>query len=184
MERVPLPRRSYETLRRLAALPAALGFLRLAVPSEHPDFAPWSAGCAAPGLGFGQRSPDRESSMEASRTPKVPGRAPLCTCPVLRPRRASASCHCRTPRCCLPLMRQRRPRELSAFVVQSHGPCTPCVRFAASGHPDATQHSVPVGGQPLPDRIGYLSGSIARFQALHSAPPCPSLPGATEISAG
>src|SRR5436190_14644233 len=102
LERVPPPRRSYETLRHLAALPAALRFLRLAVPPEHPGFAPWSEGCVAPGLGLGQRFPVRFSSVETSRTPKVPGRAPLCTCPARRPRRASASCLLRTLRCCLP----------------------------------------------------------------------------------
>jgi hypothetical protein len=60
-------------MRLLAALSASFRFLHSAVPPERPGFAPWDEGRIIPGLGLGERSPDRDSSAETARSPKVPG---------------------------------------------------------------------------------------------------------------
>lgn len=113
--RVPLLHGSYGTLRRLAVLPAALRFLRLAVPPKRPGFAPWSEGRIAPGLGFGERSPDRISSVETSRPPKGSWENPYthmpCSQTPVGPRRLAI----RTSRYCLPLLQQRRPSRSVHF---------------------------------------------------------------------
>lgn len=42
---------------------------------------------------------------------------------------------------------------LQSLEADDHGLHTRCLRFEAAGYPDATQDSLPVGGQPLPGRI-------------------------------
>ena len=175
MERVPPLHRSYRTPRLLAALPASLRFLRSAVPPKRPGFAPWDEGRLILGLGFGQRSPDRDSSVETARSPKVPGE-PQGAHALIQGPGGSRRLAMRTPRCCLPRGRWCRLRGVPPFGAESHGLCTPCLRFVSTGHPVATQDSVPVRGQLLPGRVGYLLGSDARVQALTwRYPPCPGL---------
>jgi len=117
-ERVPPPHRSNESMRLLAALLASLRFLRSAIPPKRPRFAPWSEGRIAPGLGFGQRSPDRESSAETARSPKVPGGTPCARALFSDPGGASASCHSDAsvlPSACLTAS---APASKSSFGIQ------------------------------------------------------------------
>jgi hypothetical protein len=174
-ERVPPLHGSYETLRLLAVPPASLRFLRSAVPPERPEFAPWDEGRIIPGLGLGKRSPDRDSSAETARSPQVPGEPQGAHALVWDPG-GSQRLAIRTPRYCLPRRLWRRLRDVPPFGVESHGLCTPCLRFVPTGHPVATQDSVPVSGHLFPGRDGYLLGSEARFQALTWCyPPSPGL---------
>lgn len=155
-------------MRLLAAPPASLRFLRSAVPSERPNFAPWGKGRFAPGLGFDQRSPDRILSMETARSPRFLGnpevRMPRSTTPVdlgvlpfghldvaFRGADSVGSTF------------------LGDFGVESHGLRTSCLRFAATSRLVSAQDSVPVNGQFLPGRSGYLLGSEQGFQHSHSA---------------
>jgi hypothetical protein len=71
----------------------------------------------------------------------------------------------RTLRCCLPHVSPRRLPRLVSFRDSIARPTCALCTLRSSSHPETTQHSVPVGGQPLPGRDGYLLGPSARFQA-------------------
>ena len=58
-----------------------------------------------------------------------------------------------------------------------HGLHTRCLRFEAAGYPDATQDSLPVGGQPLPGRIRTYRVHYEGFPVLSSAFFLPPFPG-------
>jgi hypothetical protein len=123
---------------------------------------------------IGHPEPSRESTAEISGFSQVPGRTPLCTCPGLIPRGILDARPVRRRGGSLPLVPQRRLPDLSLSRLIYHGLHTRCLRFEAAGYPDATQDSLPVGGQPLPGRTWTYWVHDEGFQVLSNA--CSFLP--------
>ncbi len=115
------------------------------------------------------------------RASQVPGGPPCMRAPLCDPDRPPASGQSWRERCCLPPGSRRRPRQFGSYEAESRGPHARCLRFAASVTRNATQDSLPAGGQPL------LGGILARrvpskgFKSRHGHPPFPSLLGARTI---
>lgn len=60
------------------------------------------------------------------------------------------------------------PAEPGAYPLSYHGLHTRCLRLAAQLTPNATQDSLPVGGQPLPGKIRtYRVHYVFRYCQLH-----------------
>jgi hypothetical protein len=115
---VPHAHRYYALLRIPVGHPAALRFLRLAVPRLRSCFDT----CAAE---RDQRMPEVvipvSSSGDMSVEPRGPPRFlrnPLYACPALRPRRDRNCQALATLRCCLPRSERRRLPHLNPFVAQ------------------------------------------------------------------
>ena len=108
------------------------------------------------------------------RASQVPGGPPCMRAPLCDPDRPPASGQSWRERCCLPPGSRRRPRQFGSYEAESRGPHARCLRFAASVTRNATQDSLPAGGQPL------LGGILARrvpskgFKSRHGLPPFPS----------
>src|SRR3954467_1408940 len=78
-------------------------------------------------------------------------------------------------------MPRRRLPNLGLSGPLYHGLHTRCLRFAAPGYPDATQDSLPVGGQSLPGRVLTYRVHYEGFPFLSIAfsfPPSQAWPGA------
>lgn len=58
---------------------------------------------------------------------------------------------------------------IRSLEADYHGLHTRCLRFVAPGYLDATQDSLPVGGQPLPGRIGTYWVHYEGFPVLSTA---------------
>ena len=145
--RVPRLHRYYELLRLPTARPAALRCLA------------W------------RYRPHRGGN---GRTSQVPGEPTYRHAAFSDPGGSRARC-----RCCAPSVAFRHVDDVGSrndmtFGAQSRGLPAPCVRFAASVARGLAQHSVPAGGKPWPDGIGYPQGSLEEFQ---SCLPYPLLPG-------
>lgn len=183
MGRVRLRPRSY----RDAPTPCRPCLLARGARSEVPPCVPVSlrrerdAATRRPGGWFTRSSLHRDSS-EDDRASQVPGEPP-CTRALLSDPVGSATpgpsrCH----GCCLPPFSKRRLPNDSPFGALSHGPRTPCVRFATSvtlGH--ATLGSG--CGPALPGRTAYLPGSIERFHHCYLIdPPLPGFAWRTKTS--
>ena len=81
-----------KALRLPAALPAALRFLRLAVPREHARFAPVAVACVRRrAWGWSPGIPVRDFFRGDGRISQVPGEPQFPFAHVLRPRPADAS---------------------------------------------------------------------------------------------
>ena len=140
---------------------------------------------SAVGLDFGLPEPNRVSTTEISGFSQVPGRTPVCACPGLLPRGTLGARPVRRRGCCLPLMPRRRLPDLGLSELRYHGLHTRCLRFAASGYPDTTQDSLPVGGQPLPGRIRTYQVHDEGFRVLSIACsflPSQASPGARHVA--
>ena len=96
---------------------------------------------------------------------QVPGWTPVCTRLALRPRRNNHHRPLRDHCCCLPLYRPRRLRIYCLSRLNNSAHALP-VYASQCASPRPTQHSVLAGGQPLPDRIGYLSGPHPKVSRL------------------
>ena len=156
-----------KALRRPAAHPAALRFLRLAVP--HRSLAVSLPRVASDkhlrtGASFLAELPTSARSLRkrqdlprSCRTPIVP--LPCSPTPVgpNTPgplRRVDMA----------PAVSTTKAPHVGTFEAQSHGFGTRCLRFAVAGYPTATQDSLPAAGQALPDGLDHPQGSIEGFQ--------------------
>src|SRR3954451_24360099 len=84
-------------------------------------------------------------------------------------------------------MPRRRLPNLGLSGPLYHGLHTRCLRFAAPGYPDATQDSLPVGGQSLPGRVLTYRVHCEGFPFLSIAfsfPPSQAWPGARHVAWG
>src|SRR3954454_10055740 len=84
-------------------------------------------------------------------------------------------------------MPRRRLPNLGLSGPLYHGLHTRCLRFAAPGYPDATQDSLPVGGQSLPGRVLTYRVHCEGFPFLSIAfsfPPSQAWPGASRVDLG
>jgi len=84
-------------------------------------------------------------------------------------------------------MPRRRLPNLGLSGPLYHGLHTRCLRFAAPGYPDATQDSLPVGGQSLPGRVLTYRVHYEGFPFLSIAfsfPPSQAWPGARHVAWG
>ena len=170
---IPPLRRYYETLRLLAAHPPALRCLRPAVPSEHLRFAPSDARCDVHGLGLGEPVPAPRRSLRWRRRGLPGSREPTRTHATRSdPGEVAASTASETRRDDLPSNARRRPSHSMHFGAQSRGLRAPCERFAPWVTPRPTHHSVPAGGRPWPDGIGYPQGFEQGFED-HITASCP-----------
>jgi hypothetical protein len=88
--------------------------------------------------------------------------APVRTCPALRPRRDLGT---RPARCSGVAFRRLEDVGSRNAVISglNHTACTLAVYASQRRLPDATQDSLPVGGQPFPRGIGYPPGSLRNF---------------------
>ena len=114
--------------------PAALRFLRLAVPRLRPTLCSHRVRTpciCGPGL-FGHPGPNRGSTAEISGLSQVPGRTPLCACPGLIPRGTLDARPYPAPKM-LPSVHPKTsaPRTSSLSRLDYHGLHTRCLRFAA-----------------------------------------------------
>ena len=108
------------------------------------------------------------SSVETTGSPRFLGN-PLCTCPGHGPRRDFGAWPFAAPPCCLPRPQLRRlPRKIP-FGARSTRPAHSLSTLRSAGRPDATQDSLPAGGQPLPGGSEYPPGSTTRFQGTRSS---------------
>ncbi len=159
-----------EGLRLPGFLPATLRFLRVAVTlSSLPGFAPHRAAeCPAwPGrCSTGAVHILRYFEKEKPGPPKFPVNPsmplPCSQTPVGCPRQAFAA----SP-CCPRLSDDEGSNTDHYFEAQSHGFGIRSIRFVPPSL-TTTQCSLPAGGQPLPDGIGYPLGSCKMFQSAFS----------------
>ena len=123
-------------LRLLAALLAALRFLRLAIPCLHPILrSRASSDVLRAGLDFGTPAPSGSPGLETTSSPRFLGH-PLRICPALRPRPGRRAKPFGTP-VLPPSYRQRRPQRITtSFEAQSHSFCGHCLRFTVPVAPD------------------------------------------------
>ena len=173
--RVPLTPRYYEVLRLPAAHFAALRCLRLAIPLQRSCFAlPAAERCRGRvSWSWSPGTSGRDMSVETTGSPTFLGN-PHCALALLSdPGRTDASGHCdasaRPPLC----PRRRLPHWYfrGSITRLRHWLST----LRRPGRPDATQDSLPVVGQTLPDGLDYTQGSIERFHRVsYMDPPFPS----------
>jgi len=151
---VPRLQGYYWLLRIPAVPPAALRFLRLAVPpcarcSYLPEMSappPPSRGCLICGF------PNHCSDGENDRASQVPG-GPPCTCPALRPRRNPRPRPVRVSDAAFHFLESVGFR-IGYFGAQSHGLCIPRPTLRSPGHPGTTQGWVLAVGQLC--QMGWL----------------------------
>ena len=125
-------------LRLLAALLAALRFLRLAIPftpcATHLCRTRWCLLIAPerPELYARVLMPIPENGSKGWEQQDLPGSwvTLLCICPALRPRRDRPCQAITTWRCCPNLCDGKGSRNECNFGAQSHGFCNRCLRFA------------------------------------------------------
>ena len=161
-------------LRIPAALPAALRFLRLAVPALHAHFAPIGAACGTTGRGLLLHAPVPLPvlRLETAGPPRFLG-DPHARALLSDPDGTSA------------------PGQYDASVLPSafRTASAPAVRFLRGSitrpmhslstlrrtdHSATTQDSLPAVGQTLPDGTGYPQGPNERFPYVskhHILPP-------------
>ena len=153
-------------LRLLAARPAALRFLRLAVPRTRSSFAPEDGERSAPsGLGCSTGGPSRLSRAETTRSPRFLESPHVCMPRSLTP--ASSSRQARLgvstrPSVVLTTSALAGIISRGSITRPAHSLCT----LRRADRSATTQHAVPAGGQPLPGGPGYPLGSIERFPRL------------------
>ena len=185
---IPPLRRYYETLRLLAVHPPALRCLRPAVPSEHLRLrSERTPGAASTASGLVSRVPAAPAVFKMETTRASPG-FPGNPFP-----HASAS---RAPTigevACFP--RPLRRGEMTFRPTHDVGPRTQCISglnhaayglpvnaSRSLGHPRPTHHSVPAGGRPWPDGIGYPQGVEQGFED-HITASCPPVTGLSRHS--
>src|SRR5438552_9851500 len=173
-------------LRLLIAPPAALRFLRLAVPRVRSTFAPGDGERpVSPGLGYSTGCPFRRSRAETTRSPRFLGSPHVCMPRSLTPASSSHQA------CCGVSMRPSVVLTTSALASivfrgsitrPAHSLCT----LRRADRSATTQHSVPAGGQPLPGGTCYPLGSVERFprSRLHLFPLSQASPGALGTTTG
>jgi hypothetical protein len=123
----------------------------------------------------------------SKRVAPVWGGTPLCACPGLIPRGTLEARPVQRRGGSLPLVPRRRLPDLNLSRLIYHGLHTRCLRFEAPGYPDATQDSLPVGGQPLPGRARTYWVHDEGFQVLSTACsflPSQAWPGARHLFGG
>ena len=169
-------------LRLLAARPAALRFLRLAVPPDHLRFRSVERQVRRPrprAHGKPVPAPRQLFKTETTRPPGFPG-SPLSACPALRPRRDP---HLHGHGEAQMLSSRKVTMSTLAHVhlgAQSPGLLTSCERFAARVTPGLAHHSVPAGGRPWPDGV-YTRGAsnkVSKITSRHLVPLDRAFPGA------
>jgi len=100
------------------------------------------------------------------RLSQVPGGPRYARAPLFDPGKTSISGHSISRRG-RPFSEQdrlsRSERFRGSITRLTHSLCT----LRSRGHPRTTQHSVPAGGQPLPDRIGCLLGPTEGFRLAY-----------------
>lgn len=177
---VPLLRRYYETLRRPAAPPAVLRFLRLAVPSCAPAFVSSFGPTPAkrPGA-FWTGSPRQFVQDGSDRTSQVPGE-PLCAYALFSD--PGGTERTRPIRCSGTAPARNTTKAPSDAVISGLNRTALALAVYASqcGSHRPTQDSLLVAGQALPGGIDYPQGSIERFPSclLHLIPLSQASPGA------
>jgi hypothetical protein len=131
------------------------------------------------------RCPTRDWIAEISGFSQVPGRTLLCTCPgLIHPGGPSMPGHS-APRILPSASATTSAPRSRSLEADYHGLHTRCLRFAARGYPNATQDSLPVGGQPLSGRIRTYRVHYEGFQVLSTAfsfLPSQAWPGARHFS--
>jgi hypothetical protein len=166
-------------LRLPAVRPAALRFLRLAVPVLQARFVPIGVACDAEGQGFRLIAPVAPIRLPTGddRASHVPGGPQLCLCPALRPRQDRPR-QANTTRRLGPRSNQDEGSHKAIFGAQSHGFGTRCLRFAGRIAPPPRKTRF-----RLPARL-YRTGLATRRvplkgfkgdQLRSSHPPFPSL---------
>ena len=132
--------------------------------TRHSDSCPPIPPCSLGSLGG-------TAHAEATRPPRFLD-DPLLTCPALRPRWAVALDRCHATVLPSDGLTTSAPQSES-FEAPSHGPHARCLRFAAHGHPRATQDSLPVGRPPLTGRDSHPLDRSEEFQNQLILPPFP-----------
>jgi len=151
---IPLARRYYRKL-RLPATPAhaslRLGYAYHLAPACSLPTATRRRHCGTRNVGSGV--PDRCSEFQWRRQ-GLPGSwgAPARTCPALRPRRDLGAWPVRRPGVAFRRLDNVGPRD-AVISGLNHTACTLAVYASQRRLPDATQDSLPVGGQPFPGGI-------------------------------
>jgi len=181
-------------LRLLAALLAALRFLRLAIPftpcATHLCRTRWCLLIAPerPELYARVLMPIPENGSKGWEQQDLPGSwvTLLCICPALRPRRDRPCQAITTWQCCPNLCDGKGSRNECNFGAQSHGFCNRCLRFAGwvtpaprktRFWPPAMLYQVGLATHRVTQKgfkKFYISSSFSRLiLALHkNTPPC------------
>ena len=93
------------------------------------------------------------------------------------PARSHLHGHSGGARCCLPPNDKASALAPTCISGLNHAAyMTPCERFAAGVTPGLAHHSVPAGGRPSPDGVGYPQGFKQGFED-HVTSSCPPLTG-------